>query len=97
MPAVTEDATGAGAGVRKPAGKEPAGGGVVAALRSLWGFGDLVFGGGRCGCAGWAFVLGNGGLQKVAGVRFGVGGGCAEAGSGGDWERGVEGVRGPPR
>ena len=37
MPAFTDDATGARAGVRNPAGKEPAGGRAVAAPRSLWG------------------------------------------------------------
>ena len=36
MPALADDATGTWAGVRKPAGKEPAGGGAVAVPRSLW-------------------------------------------------------------
>ena len=40
-----DDAAGTGAGVRKPAGKEPAGGGAMAVPRSLWVFGHLVFGG----------------------------------------------------
>jgi hypothetical protein len=56
MPAVADDATGTGAGVRKPAGKEPAGGSAVAVPRSLWVFGRLVFGGRSSDRAVWACI-----------------------------------------
>jgi hypothetical protein len=46
MPALADDATGTGAGVRKPAGKEPAGGGAVAVPRLLWVFGHIAHTGG---------------------------------------------------
>jgi len=95
MPALTDDATGTGAGVRKPAGKEPAGDRAVAAPRSLWGFGHLVFGGRSCDCAGWACVWRTRASQQVAMVRFGVAAGCATAASGVNRQRVCEAGRGP--
>jgi len=72
MPALADDATGTWAGVRKPAGKEPAGGGAVAVPRSLWVFGRLVFGGRSRDRAGLASVWRATASQQLAMVRFRV-------------------------
>ena len=72
MPALADDATGTGAGVRNPAGKEPAGGGAVAVPRSLWVFGHLVFGGRSGDRAGWACVWRATVWQQLAMVRLRV-------------------------
>jgi hypothetical protein len=72
MPALTEDVRGTGAGVRKPAGEEPAGFGAVAVPRSLWVFGQLVWDERRRDRSGWACVWGARTSQLVAMVRFGV-------------------------
>ena len=56
MPALADDAAVTGAGVRKPAGKEPAGGRAVAVQRSLWVFWHLICGGRGGDGAGWSYV-----------------------------------------
>jgi hypothetical protein len=72
MPALTDAATGTGAGVRNPAGKEPAGGRAVAVPRSLWVFGHLVCGGRSGDGGGLACVWRATALQQVAMVRLRV-------------------------
>ena len=87
MPALTDVAAGTGADVQNPAGKEPAGGGAVAAPRSLWGFGHVVWGGRRGDRAGGASVWRETGSQHVAMVRLRVAGGLATAGSAANRQR----------
>jgi hypothetical protein len=72
MPALADDAAGTGAGVWKPAGKEPAGGGAMAVPRSLWVFGHLVVGGRSGDRAGWARVWRATVSQQLAMVRLRV-------------------------
>ena len=72
MPALRGRCDGYGAGVRKPAGKEPAGGGAMAVPRSLWVFGQLVFGGRSGDRAGWACVWRAAVSQQLAMVRLRV-------------------------
>ena len=87
MPALTNDATGTGAGVRKPARKEPAGGQAVGVPRSLWVFGHMVCGGRSCNGAGWACVWRATASRQVAMVRFRVAAGRATAASAANRQR----------
>ena len=87
MPALTDAATGTGAGVRKPAGKEPAGGRAVAVPRSLWVFGHLVCGGRSGDGGGWACVWRATALQQVAMVRLRVAAGRAPTASAANRQR----------
>ena len=97
MPAFTDDATGTGAGVRNPAGKEPAGGRAVAAPRSLWVFGHLVWGGRSGDHAGWACVWRTTASQQVAMARFRVAAGGATAASAANRQGVPEAGRWPTR
>jgi hypothetical protein len=72
MPALADDAAVTGAGVRKPAGKEPAGGGAMAVPRSLWVFGHLICGGRSGDGGGLACVWRATASQQVAMVRLRV-------------------------
>jgi hypothetical protein len=92
---LTNDATGTGAGVRNPAGKEPAGGRARAVPRSLWLFGHLVWGGRSCDRAGLSWIWRATAAQPVAMVRFRMAVGRATAAAAANRQPVCEAGRGP--